>query len=149
MAAIRADQDSAIIFRLDLRAFSFPGSSGLVRLDHSTTVTLEDDRGRAWTPIEIIRGPAALVATGLKLRRIYYIPPWTRRTQGGSPYQYDPGSGRDLTVAEHLVRFSRLDPRSSEPVISSRTRWLRLRLGAPGYGWVASWTFRTPDEISP
>lgn len=148
MGAIRAGQDSALIFRLDLRAFSFPRSSGLVRLDRLTTVTLEDDRGRQWKPIEVRRGPAVQVATGLKLERIYYHPPWLRGSQHLYPDQYDPGSGRDLTVAEHFVFFTRRDPRSGDTVASSRTRWLRVRLSSPGYEWVAMWTFRQSEGSS-
>jgi hypothetical protein len=149
MGAIRADQDTALIFRLDLRTFSFPGSAGLARLDTRTTLTLEDDRGRQWSPIDVRRGPAVPAATGGKLRRIYYHPPWLRGAQHLNPYQYDVGPGRDLTIAEHLVRFARHDSRSGEPVVSSRTRWLRLRLSAPGYAWVSTWTFRQPGDDEP
>ncbi len=149
MAAIRADQDSSLRFRLDLRVFSFAGSAGIVRLDSRTTLTLEDDRGRWWSPIEVRRGPAILVATGMKLKRIYYHPPWLRGAQDLNPYPYDVGPGRDLTIAEHLIRFARRDPRSGEPVVSSRTRWLRLRLKAPGQEWVSTWTFRQPEDGRP
>jgi hypothetical protein len=150
MAAIRADQDSALIFRLDLRTFSFPGSAGLARLDARTTLTLEDDRGGRWSPIEVRRGPAVLAATGGKLKRIYYYhPPWVRGGEHLAPYQYDVGAGRDLTIAEHLVRFARRDARSGEPIVSSRTRWLRLRLRAPGQEWVSTWTFRQPGDREP
>lgn len=155
MAAIRADQDSSLLFRLDLRVFGFPGSAGFVRLDSRTTLTLEDDRGRRWAPIDVRRGPAVLAASGLKLKRIYYHPPWLRGTQHQSPYPsdnpypFDVGPGRDLTIAEHLVRFARRDPRTREPVVDRRTRWLRLRLGAPGQEWVSTWTFRQPEDGEP
>lgn len=150
MAVIRADQDSALIFRLDLRTFSFPGSAGLARLDARTTLSLEDDRGRRWSPIDVRRGPAVLAAMGGKLKRIYYYhPPWMRGGEHQSPYQYDVGPGRDLTIAEHLVRFARRDVRSGAPVVSSRTRWLRLRLRAPGHEWVSTWTFLQPGDREP
>lgn len=149
MGAIRADQDTALIFRLDLRVFSFAGSAGLARLDPRTTLTLEDDGGRRWSPIDVRRGPAVPVATGGKLKRIYYHPPWLGGAQRLSPYQYEVGPGRDLTIAEHLVRFARRDWRSGEPIVSSRTRWLRLRLSAPGYEWVSMWTFRQSDDREP
>lgn len=149
MAGIRADLDSALLFRLDLRLFSIAGSAGLARLDPQTTLSLEDDRGRRWSPIELRRGPAVLVASAMKLKRIYYHPPWLRGPQYLNPSAYDVGPGRDLTIAEHLVRFARRDPRSGEPVVSSRTRWLRLRLSAPGHEWVSTWTFRQPEDSKP
>jgi hypothetical protein len=150
MADIRADQDSALIFRLDLRTFSFPGSAGLARLDARTTLMLEDDRGGRWSPLEIRRGPAVLAARGGKLRRLYeYHPPWVRGGEHRGPYAYDAAPGRDLTIAEHFVRFARRDVRSRELVLSSRTRWLRLRLRAPGYEWVSTWTFRQPGDREP
>ena len=149
MEAIRAEQDSALSFRLELRVFSFPRSNELVRLDRLTTVTLEDDRGRLWTPVAIRRGPAVLAARGLKLERIYYHPPWLRGLQHFNPAQYDPGAGRDLTVAEHFVRFARRDKRSGDLVVSSRTRWLRVRLSSLGNEWVATWTFRQADGSRP
>ena len=149
MAAIRADQDTALIFRLDLRVFDFPGAAGIARLDPRTTLVLEDDRGRSWRPLEVLRGPAVLAASGLKLRRVYYRPPWLRGTQLLFPDQYDPGAGRNLTVAEHRVRFARREPGTGDPVVSSTTRWIRMRLAAPGYEWVATWTFRPDAEERP
>ncbi len=149
MGAIRADQDSALNFRLDLRVFSFAGSADLARLDPRTTLTLEDDRGRRWSPIDVRRGPVVVAATGAKLKRIYYQPPWLRGAPPLNPYQYEAGPGRDLTIAEHVVRFARRDPRSGEMVVSSRTQWLHLRLSMPGYEWVSTWTFRQSDDREP
>ena len=149
MGSIRADQDTALIFRLDLRTFSLPGSSGLARLDSRTTITLEDDRGRHWSPIEVRRGPAVLAATAGTIRRIYYHPPWLRGAQHLNPSPYDVSPGLDLTIAEHVIRFARRDPRSRELVVSSGTRWLRLRLSTPGYAWVSTWTFRQPGDGQP
>lgn len=149
MAAIRADQDSALIFRLDLRVLGSAGSVGLARLDPHTTLTLEDDRGQRWSPTEVRRGPAVLAASGMKLERIYYHPPWFRGAQHLSPYPYEVNPGPDLTIAEHLVRFARRDSHSREPVVSSRTRWLRLRLKTPGHEWVATWAFRQPEDGEP
>lgn len=149
MAAIRADQDTALIFRLDLRTFSLPGSAGLTRLDSRTTITLEDDRGRHWSPIDVRRGPAVLAATAGTIRRVYYHPPWLRGAQHLSPPPYDNNPGRDLSITEHVIRFTRRDPRSRELVVSSGTRWLRLRLSIPGYAWVSTWTFRQPGDSQP
>ena len=149
MGAIRADQDTALIFRLDLRAFSFPGSSGFVRLDARTTLTLEDDRWRHWSPIDVRRGPVIPVASGMKLKRLSHHPPWLRSAEHRSPYQYDVVPGRDLTIAEHVVRFARQDSRFGEPIVDSRTRWIRLRLSTPGYEWISTWTFRQPGDTEP
>lgn len=139
MAAIRADLDTALIFRLDLRAFSVGPSAAVVRLSPQTTVTLEDDRGRSWSPIDVRPGPTATVATGLTLNR-FYQPPWLR---GGG---HQVGAGRELTIAEHVVRFARRDSRFGEPLVSSGTRWLRLRMTTQGHEWIATWTFRTFDD---
>ncbi len=52
---------------------------------------------------------------------------------------------RSLTVAEHRLRFARRDARTGELVVSSATRWLRLRLASGGHEWVATWAFRTDE----
>ena len=147
MAEIRSDQDSAIIFRLDLRAFSFPGSAGIVRLDSRTKLTLEDDRGRRWSPVEVRRGPAVIASSGFKLQR--YYPAWTRGAPHAAPYPYDVTSRRDLTIAEHVVRFVRRDPQWGDPIIGKETRWISLRLSGPRHEWVATWTFRQTGEAQP
>ena len=112
MGAIRADQDTALLFRLDLRTFSFAGSAGLAQLDSRTTITLEDDRGRLWAPIDVRRGLAVRAATAGTIRRIYYHPPWLRDAQHLSSSPYDVGPVRELTIAQHVIRFARRDPRS-------------------------------------
>ena len=145
MAGIRADQDSALIFRLDLRVFDYRGADAFARLDPRVTLTLEDDQGRRWQPIEVRRGPAVLLATGQKLKRVYYYPPWIRGTQRLYPTQYEVADGRNLTASEHRVRFARRDPRAGDLVIAGETRWIRLRLGFAGNEWIASWAFR-PEE---
>ncbi len=95
--------------------------------------------------LEVKRGPAVLVATGQKLRRIYYRPPWLRRGQHYFPDQYAVEDGRNLTVAEHRLRFARRDERTAELVLSSATRWLRLRLAYDSHEWVATWAFRANE----
>lgn len=145
MAAIRSVRDTALIFRVDLRVFDFRGSDPLARLGHTVTFTLEDDRGRHWSPIETTRGPAVMVATGQRLKRIYYHPPWLRADQHLFPAQYGVADGRNLTVGEHRVSFPKRDPHTRELVVSRSTQWLRLRLSYPPNEWVATWTFR-PDE---
>ncbi len=145
MAAIRADQDTALIFRLDLRVFDYRDGDRVARLDPQMTIILEDDRGRRWRPVEVKRGPAVQIASGQKLKRIYYHPPWLHGSQHWYPDQYALTDGRSLTVAEHRLRFARHDPRTRESVLTRRTRWLRLRLAYRTSEWVATWTFR-PDE---
>lgn len=146
MAAIRADQDSALILRLDLRALNLSGGESLVRLAPRVLVTLEDDQGHRWKPLEVKRGPAGPTAAGLKLKRIYYNPPWLRDWQRSPSGRFEVADGRDLTVAEHRVRFMRRDPDTGELIVSSRTRWLRLRISYGSSEWVATWTFRTGEE---
>lgn len=149
LAAIRADQDSSLIFRMDLRVFDFPGSSGIARLDQTTTVILEDDQGRTWMPTAIVRGPARTVRSAPRLPTIYYEPPWSRAARHSSRYQYGTGPTPELTVVEHRVRFARRDRRWGDLVLSSRTRWLRLRYRAPRHEWIATWTFRDQENRSP
>ncbi|MEK7331316.1 MAG: hypothetical protein AAB113_11000, partial [Candidatus Eisenbacteria bacterium] len=129
MAAIRADQDTALIFRLDLRVFDFPGAGGLVALDPTMTFTLEDDRGRQARVLGRERGPVLGYATAQRLKRTYgYHPPWVRGSEHVNPSQYDVSWGRSLTLAEHRVRFGRHDVRTGLPLVDGETRWLRLRL---------------------
>lgn len=149
MAGIRADQDTSLSFRLDLRVIDFAGVSGLTRLGPGTSVWLEDDRGQAWYPIATLRGPVLDVVRGERLRRVYdsYAPPWVRDTRVGHPYRYEPYGGRAITIAEHRARFERRDRRSMNPVISRSTRWLRLHLTYGSYEWVATWAFRPDSEV--
>lgn len=146
MAAIRADQDSALIFRLDLRAFAFPGSANLARLDPQVAISLEDDQGHRWRPLEVRRGPVATVSSGLQLPQLYYQPPWVRQPRHASPAAIDTRPERDLTVAGHVVRFPRRDPRWRQPLVTANTRWIRLRVSTAMHEWVATWAFRTPGE---
>lgn len=147
MAAIRADQDTALIFRLALRAFDSRGLDPLVRLGPAVSFQLEDDRGRQWVPIQVQRGPAVQVATGQKLSRIYYYPPWVRGSERGYANRYDVSEGSTQTVAEHRLRFARRDSLTQELVITPETRWVRLRISYSGYEWVATWTFRSDATI--
>lgn len=143
MAAIRADQDTALIFRLDLRVFDFPGAMGLIALDPTVNFTLEDDRGRRARVLGTERGPVLGYATAQKLKRVYgYHPPWVRGSEQANPSQYDVSWGRSLTLAEHRVRFARYDERTGQPLLDAATRWLRLRLSYGRYEWVATWPFR-------
>jgi hypothetical protein len=114
MAEIRADQDTALIFRLDLRVFDFPGAGGIVALDPTVTFTLEDDRGRRARVLGRERGPVLGYATAQKLKRVYGLPPavgaWigarepepVRRQLGAQP---DPGrTPRSLRPARRAQR---------------------------------------------
>lgn len=147
MAAIRADQDTALMFRLDLRVFDFPGSTALVRLDPAVTFILEDDRGRRAPLLATERGPILGFAAAEKVKRVYgYHPPWVRGIQHLDAQQYDVGWGRSLTVVEHRLRFGRRDTRTGDPLLDAGTRWLRLRVSFGRYEWVAMWPFR--DELA-
>jgi hypothetical protein len=150
MAAIRAGQDTSLLFQLDLRVIDFPGAAGLARLGPSASIWLEDDRGRQWYPIEILRGPVMDVVGRQRLRRVYdyyYAPPWVRDTRFGHPYRYEPSGGGPITIAQHRARFARRDHRSSEPVVTLSTRWLRLHLKNASYESVATWTFRSDSDV--
>lgn len=142
MVAVRAEQDTALAFRLNLLVYDFRGANELARLAPSVTLRLEDDRGRRWAPLEVRPGPAVNITSGQKLKRLTYHPPWLRDIQDPHPLQYGVTEGRSVTVAEHRVRFARRDPRTGERLISRDTRWLRLRLAYPGYEWVAIWPFQ-------
>jgi hypothetical protein len=150
MAAIRAGQDTSLLFRLDLRVIDFPGASGLARLGPGASIWLEDDRGRRWSPIETLRGPVVGLIRGERLRRLYdyYTPPWVRDTRSGDPprYRYEPYGGRPITIAEHRARFARRARLSLDPVVTSATGWLRLHLKYGSNEWVATWTFRPDSE---
>lgn len=148
MTAIRAGQDTSLLFGLDLRVTDFSGAAGIVRLAPSTSIWLEDDRGRQWSPIETLRGPVVDVVRGERLRRVYdyYAPPWVRETRSGHPYRYEPYGGRPITIAQHRARFARRD-RSTALVVTPSTRWLRLHLKNGSYEWVATWTFRSESEF--
>ena len=150
MAAIQAGQDTSLLFRLDLRVIDFPGASGLARLGLSASVWLEDDRGRVWYPIEMLRGPVVDVVRGERLRRVndYYAPPWVRDARPGHPARYEPYGGRPITIAEHRARFEKRNRRSMDPTIGRATRWIRLHLKYGSYEWVATWAFR-PDSEAP
>lgn len=145
MAAIRADQDSALNFGLALHVFDLPSADALARLDPRVTFSLEDDRGRRWVPMEVVRGPAVPVTAGGTVKRIHYHPPWLRGGQHVYAKEYELVNARPLTVGEHRLRFARRDSRTHLPVISGDTRWLRLRLASGTNEWVATWAFR-PDE---
>jgi len=146
MAAIRADQDTALIFRLDMRVFDYQDANALARLDPRVTLTLEDDRGRSWRPIEIRRGPAVQIATGQKIVRAYYYPPWLRGSRDVYPRPWEVSQGRALIVAEHRARFARRDNRTGQPALSRDTRWLRIRLSMGRNEWVATWPFREDER---
>ena len=147
MAAIRVDQDSVLIFRLDLRVFDFAGSTKLVRLDPGVTFTLEDDRGRKARPLGVERGPVLGYASAHKVKRVYaYHPPWIRGLQHLDSDQYDVSWGRSLTLVEHRVRFARRDLKTGLPLLDSGTRWLRLRITVDRYVWVATWPFRQEQD---
>jgi len=142
MVAVRAEQDTALAFRLNLLVYDFRGANELARLAPSVTLRLEDDRGRRWQPIEVRPGPAVNITSGQKLKRLTYHPPWLRDIQDPHPLQYGVTEGRSVTVAEHRVRFPRRDPRTGERLISRDTRWLRLRLSYPSHELVATWPFQ-------
>ena len=149
MAAIRAGQDTSLLFRLDLRVIDFPGVSDLTRLGPSASVWLEDDRGRVWYPIEMLRGPVVDVVRGERLRRVndYYAPPWVRDARFRHPSRYEPYGGRPITIAEHRARFAKRDVRSMDATITRSTRWLRLHLKYGSLEWVATWAFRPDSEV--
>jgi hypothetical protein len=149
MAAIRAGQDTSLLFQLDLRVIAFSGAWGLARLGPGASIWLEDDRGRQWYPMETLRGPVVDVVRGERLRRVYdyYAPPWVRDPGSRHPYRYEPYGGRSITIAEHRARFSRRDRRSLDSVIARSTRWLRLHLKYGSYEWVATWAFRPDSEV--
>ena len=151
MAAVRAGQDSSLSFRLDLRVIDSPEASGLARLAAGTSIWLEDDLGRRWSPIETQRGPALSLVRGARLRRVHdlYSPPWVRDTRSVPPYRVFnvPYGGRPITIAGHRARFARQDRESMSPVITRSTRWLRLHLEYGSYEWVATWAFRPDSEV--
>lgn len=146
MAAIRADQDTALVFRVDLRVLDLPGAKDLIALSQNLAITLEDDRGRRWPAKEIRRGPVLGVLSGQKVRRFYlYHPPWLRGSEHVTTDRFTLTGGRSLTLAEHWLRFARRDPLTGELVLDSSTRWLRLRLVQGRNAWVSTWSFR-PEE---
>ena len=145
MAAIRADQDSALIFRLHLETLDLAGADALARLRPPTVLSLEDDRGRRSLPLEVVRGPAVLLTTGGEVRRTYYHPPWLRSDRHGDVDAYGVADAAPATVAQHSLRFARRDPAGGGLVASKGTRWLRLRLAVGANEWVATWAFR-PEE---
>lgn len=145
MAAIRAEQDTALVFRVHLRVFAFPGAQDLARLSSGAFVTLEDDRGRRWLPEEVKSVAMMPTVTGQKLRRYSYDPPWARPDRG---QRYAVMQGKDLLIGEVRVRFPRRDPGTGTPVIESGTRWLSLRVTYAGSEWVSTWKFTEPTEGS-
>lgn len=142
MAVLRADQDTALIFRLDLRVLEFQGADEVARLKPGVSVGLEDDRGRRWSPLETTRGPVMQIEVGQRLPRFRYQPPWNRNYPGSGSIHSEVIGGRRATLAEHRLRFLRRDPRSNEPVLGSNTHWIRLRLSYAGNEWVATWPIR-------
>jgi hypothetical protein len=151
MAAIRAGQDTSLSFQLDLRVIDFPEASGLARLATGTSIWLEDDLGRRWSPIEMLRGPALSMVRGARLRRVhdFYSPPWVRDTRSVHPYRdfHVPYGGRPTSIGVHRARFAKQDRQTMSPVITRSTRWLRLHLKNGAYEWVATWAFRPDSEV--
>ncbi len=144
MAAIRADQDTALIFSVDLEVMKTPISMTLVRLEPEVTLRLEDEHGNSWAPASVERGPILGSETGFRARRLY-DPPWARGSNLGR--RYGVTGGREVFHGEHRVRFSRRDARTGKPVLGRGTRWLQLRLSYGGNEWVSMWAFR-PEEAN-
>ena len=142
MAAVRSDQDTALIFRLDLRVLEFRGTDDVARLKPGVALILEDDRGRRWNWLEVTRGAVLQLNLPQGLRRFRYQPPWSRNYQGQGPLYHDVDRSQRVTVAEHRVRFLRRDPASHELVIGGNTQWIRLRLSYAGHEWVATWPLK-------
>lgn len=146
MAAIRADQDTALIFSVDLEVVKSPISMTLVRLEPEVTLRLEDEHGSSWAPISVERGPVLGSETGLRMRRLY-DPPWMRGSQYNLGPRYGVTGGRDVFRGKHNVRFARRDARTGKPVLGRGTRWLQLTLSYGGNEWVSMWAFR-PEEVN-
>ena len=150
MAAIRSEQDTALVFRVHFRAFDFPTAHEIARLSPGVQVTLEDDRGRRWQPVEVRRGPVASSIAGQKRQRYSYDPPWLRVERGGPTVGYEVMNGKDILVGDHSFRFARHDFRTGQPTVSVNTRWLSLRVTYAGNEWVSTWRFRlSPESDTP
>lgn len=145
MAAIRADQDTALIFSVDLEVAKTPISMTLVRLEPEVTLRLEDEHGTSWAPISVERGPVLNSETGFRVQRLY-APPWARGSNYNSGPRYGVLGGREVFHGKHRVRFARRDARTGKPVLDRGTRWLQLRLSYGGNEWVSMWAFR-PEEV--
>lgn len=148
MAAVRADHDTALVFRVHLRLLGPPGSGGLVRLDRNIRATLEDDAGWRWSPPDVRRGAGLGMATNQKVRRVpIYHPQWVRGSDLIHPDPYRASQGRGLTIVEYSIRFPRRSE-EGERLLTGGTRWLRLRLSDGRNEWVATWPFARPQEVS-
>ena len=146
MAAIRSEQDTALVFRVHFRAFDFTVAHEIARLSPGIQVTLEDDRGRRWQPIEVRRGPVASSIAGQRRQRYSYDPPWLRVERGGSTAGYEVMDGKDILVGDHSFRFARHDSRTGQAAVSANTRWLSLHVAYAGNEWVSTWKFRLSPE---
>ncbi len=150
MAAIRADQDTALIFRVHLRILDRSGASELVRLGPNVRAALEDDLGWKWSPPDIRRGAVLGMATSQKVTRVFmYHPQWMRGSEFIHPDQYRTGDRRELTAVEYWIRFPRRDPESGDRILTRHTRWLRLRLSDGKNEWVATWPFLAEEVLQP
>ncbi len=140
MAKVRADHDTALVFRVALRVLGRAGASKPVWLGSRTTAVLEAADGWRWSPVDLKRGLRLGMATRGESRSIsLYRPHWMRGGVGG-------GRGTDLDEVEYWVRFPRRDPAGGQRMLTRETRWLRLRLSDGDNQWVATWPF-LPDEV--
>ena len=131
-----ADRDTAMLVQLHVRVLDAPGAEGLVWLSPDVEVTLQDDLGRRWIPVQVNRGP--VVPAGLKPPRFLDDMGWMRGAA-------DVIKGKELMVGEHRLRFVRRDKSMGGPAIHARTRWFLLKLSYAGNEWVSNWVFRLPS----
>lgn len=131
-----AEQDTALVVQLHVRVLDAPGAEGLAWLSPDVEVTLEDDLGRHWTPVQVNRGP--VVPAGLKPPRFLDDLGWLR-----GPVDYI--KGKELLVGEHRLRFLRRDKSMGGPTVHARTRLFSLKVSYAGNEWVSTWVFRLPS----
>jgi hypothetical protein len=131
-----ADQDTALVVQLHVRVLDAPGAEDLAWLSPDVEVTLQDDLGRSWIPVQVNRGP--VVPASLKPPRFLDDLRWMR-----GPVDFI--KGKEFMVGEHRVRFLRRDKSMGGPSIHARTRWFLLRLSYAGNEWVSNCVFRLPS----
>lgn len=133
-----AEQDTALVVQLHVRVLDAPGASDLAWLSPDVDVTLEDDLGRRWTPVQVNRGP--VVPAGLKPPRFLDDLGWMR-----GPVDFF--KGKELLVGEHRLRFLRRDKSMGGPTIHARTRLFSLKVSYAGNEWLSTWVFRLPSAV--
>jgi hypothetical protein len=131
-----AEQDTVLVVQLHVRVLDAPGAEGLAWLSPDVEVTLQDDLGRRWTPVQVNRGP--VVPAGVKPPRFLDDLGWLRGP-------VDVIKGKELMVGEHRLRFVRRDKAMGGPAIHARTKWFLLRVSYAGNEWVSNCVFRLPS----